>query len=343
MNYQELLLKYFVGDISTEEIKALKSWLAENPENRKLFDKRNELWQATSIHSRQFDVDSAWDELSSGIDLEQKKSKIKLVGNRAYSLMKVAAALAFILVIGTLVILGKARSTLSLLADSRVVVTACHGEKANVRLADSTEVILNSGSGLEYDASFNIKRREVKLSGEAFFNVKTDPSRPFIVRAGNIEIVATGTKFNVLSFAEENRIEATLVEGKITVKPEGKEAMIVNPGEQFVYTKKTGDFTIEKVHTESVTSWKENKLRLMDTPLEEAFRKIARVYNVKFSITDRRLLDLKYTATFIDENIEEVMEMLKVVSPITYDISYRTGITDKNYLQPMVVVAYKKR
>ena len=97
---------------------------------------------------------------------------------------------------------------------------------------------------------------------------------------------------------------------------------------------------VEDVTIESFTSWKENKLRFNDTPFEEALRNIARRYNVTFEIQDTRLLELKYTATFIDESIENVMQMLKSVSPIKYKIIHRTTVSDKTYLKPKIVVTH---
>ena len=85
-----------------------------------------------------------------------------------------------------------------------------------------------------------------------------------------------------------------------------------------------------------------NKLRFNDTPFEEALRRIGRKYNVRFEITNRDLLNLKYTATFIDESIEEVMEMLKTVSPINYKIIKLTSINDKVYSKPKIVVRKRK-
>ena len=76
--------------------------------------------------------------------------------------------------------------------------------------------------------------------------------------------------------------------------------------------------------------------------LRRLLRRIGRKYNVTFEITNRDLLNLKYTATFIDESIEDVMQMLKTVSPITYKIYYRTSVKDKQYIKPKIVVGKRK-
>jgi ferric-dicitrate binding protein FerR (iron transport regulator) len=201
---------------------------------------------------------------------------------------------------------------------------------------------LNSGSTLQYNGHYNINDRKVKFTGEAFFNVSTNPKKPFVVELDQMSISATGTRFNIFSFGNEDRVETTLEEGTIVVSVKGKEPVNVKSGQQVVYFVKSKKVLVRDVVTDTYTSWKENKLRFNDTPFEEVLRRIGRKYNVTFEITNRDLLNLKYTATFIDEPIEQVMQMLKAVSPITYKIYNRTSVNDKQYLKPRIVVGERK-
>ena len=138
-------------------------------------------------------------------------------------------------------------------------------------------------------------------------------------------------------------METTLEEGAINVLIKGKEPINVKSGQQVVYFVKSKKVQVKEVVTDTYTSWKENKLRFNDTPFEEVLRRISRKYNVKFEITSRDLLNLKYTATFIDESIEDVMDMLMTVSPITYRINYMTSISDKKYTKPKIVIGKRKK
>ncbi len=157
-----------------------------------------------------------------------------------------------------------------------------------------------------------------------------------------MSVSATGTRFNVASYGNEDRIETTLEEGKIKVSLSGQDPIEVKTGQQVVYFTKTNTAIVREVATDTYTSWKENKLRLIDTPFEEAMRRIARRYNVVFEIRNSDLLDLKYTATFIDESIEEVMQLLKSISPIDYKIYLRTAVNDKQYLKPKIIIRKRK-
>jgi len=341
VDYHYLISKFFAGEITDDELNLLKSWLNMDPENKHIFKEENELWQATSIqaNAQHFNADTAWKDISARLDFEKENGKaVTIVTRTNFRILVAAAVLAFIIIIGGLIlrISGKNSLNQTLVASTQIVTN--DGERATLFLADSTRVILNSGSSIEYDGHYNIKDRIIKFSGEAYFDVSHNPEKPFIVKLEQLSVIVTGTRFNIFSYANEDRIEATLEEGSIKVSIEGKEPVTIEPGEQVVYFVKSGKIYVHDVITETYTSWKENKLRFNDTPFVEVLREIGRRYNVKFEVTSRELLNLKYTGTFIDESIEEVMQMLKTVSPITFEINNLTSVNDKQYRKPTIVV-----
>jgi transmembrane sensor len=343
--YYDLLTKFFAREISDSEMIMLKSWIMENTENRRIFDNENELWQELSVQDnlKHFKVDSAWEDISLSLGLEDVKSKsIRILSNIKFKILIAAATVACILAFGSLTLWLSGKVSLLKATSASTLITTNEGEKANIFLSDSTGIILNSGSTLQYDGSFNFKDRLVKLDGEAFFDVSTNPSKPFVVQLRQMKISATGTRFNIFCFDNEDRVEVTLEEGVINVAIKGNKPINVKSGQQVVYFVRYEKVLIREVATETYTSWKENKLKFNDTSLEEVLRRIGRKYNVIFEITNRDLLNLKYTGTFIDESVEEVMAMLTTVSPITYRIYKRTSISDKQYLNPKIVVGKRK-
>jgi transmembrane sensor len=345
LDCKELVNKFLAGEISESEIVVLKSCLEKDAETRRIFDQGNEIWQESGVKTKleYFKTDEGWNNISLKLGIGKKESKSVVILNKyKYRMILAAASVACLMAVGGLTLWLSERQSVKQTVVAYTSVSTDEGEKAHIYLSDSTRVFMNSGSNLKYDANYNLNERKVKLSGEAFFNVRTNSEKPFVVQLEDMTISATGTKFNVLSYDNENRIETTLEEGKIQVAIKGQETIELKSGQQVVYNTKTNITVVRDVPTETYTSWKENKMRLIDTPLEEAFRKIARRYNVTFEIQNSDLLDLKYTATFIDESIDEVMLMLKTVSPITYKIYNRTGINDKNYLKPRIVVGARK-
>lgn len=346
VDFKDLIIKFFAGEISQEEFAMLKNWLNESAENRRIFDNENEIWQETSFQAKteHYNVDGGWKKISSRLGFESKKNNnFKIISKTNYILLISAACIAILITIGSLTFRFNQKITpVSNVVATVTTVSTREGEKAHIYLPDSTEVILNSGSSLKYDAAFNQKERVVSFAGEAFFNVATNRNKPFVVKLDNMQVVATGTKFNIFSFSNEDRVETTLEEGSIHVSIPGKEPVIMKSGEQIVYFVKSKQYRLGEVATDTYTSWTENKLRFNDTPFEEVLRRIGRKYNVRFEVTSTDLLDLRYTATFIDESIEEVMQMLQTVSPIKYKIYNLTKIDDKTYTKPKIVVGKRK-
>lgn len=344
LDYQELIIKFFAGEISDDELALLKSWLSQDKKNRQVFDQENELWQESDIQTRlgHFNADLAWENISTKLRLKSKDSRsLFLIRTKSVKKWSIAASIVCIMIIGSLALWISGKDFNKQIANATIITTQ-DGEKSHILLSDSTEITLNSGSKFMYDNQYNLNNRIVKLEGEAFFDVHTNSKKPFVVQLDRMSISAIGTKFNVLSFDNEDRIETTLVDGKVQISINGHDSMQLKTGQQAIFSKHSGEIEIREVLTETYTSWKENKLRFNDAPMEETLRRIARKYNVTFELTNKDLLDLKYTGTFIDEPIEEVMQMLKVVSPITYKINYRTLATDKIYLKPEIVIGLRK-
>ncbi|HBQ81662.1 MAG TPA: hypothetical protein DD745_02110 [Bacteroidales bacterium] len=340
-----LISKFLAGEISDNEIDVLKAWLEKDPSNRRIFDEENEIWQVSAIKTKldHFKTDEAWAEISTQLGIGENRIRhVIMLNKNNFRILIAAASIACMVAIGGLTLWHNERKSDKQITVASTTIRTNEGEKAHILLADSSCVFMNSGSTIEYSTDYNINERKVKLWGEAFFDVRTNPEKPFIVQLGKMNVSATGTRFNILSYDNEDRIETTLEKGKVQVSIAGQEPIDVKPGQQVVYFIKTNKAAVRDVSTETYTSWKENKLRFNDTPFEEVLRKIARRYNVTFEIRNSDLLELKYTATFIDESIDDVMQMFKIVSPITYKIYNRTTINDKQYLKPKIVVSKRK-
>jgi transmembrane sensor len=344
----DIIVKFLSEEISDKEMSWLKSWLDEDPANRLIFDEENELWRELSFNtkSEQFKPETAWIKISSKLGLGKiHGSNVTVVSRNNYRLLIAAASVACILAIGGMSLYIDLKSSLKNIPALETIVATNEGEKSHVYLSDGTSVFLNSGSTLKYNGRYNNEDRIVNLTGEAYFDVQTNPEKPFIVKTGQVTVIATGTKFNVLSYNNENRVETTLEEGHLQVSVKEKEPVSINAGQQVAYFKNSDEVIVRDAPADTYTSWKENKLRFDNTPFMEAMRGISRRYNVKIDITNKALLDITYSATFIDEPIEDVMSMLKQVSPIpiTYKIYNQTSVNDTIYTKPKIVVGLGKR
>jgi transmembrane sensor len=197
------------------------------------------------------------------------------------------------------------------------------GSRTSFELPDGSTGWLNGGSTLSFPTQFSRKTRTVKLSGEAYFDIVSNPKRPFTVLTGDLKVKAYGTSFNVLAYPEDMTMEVTLESGVVEVTKDvpgntDKSLGRLDPGERGVYIPGTGYFKKDPVEVDLYTSWKEGKLVLRHEPMIQMVRKLNRWYNVNMVIKDSHLDTYNYRATFEDEVLDEVLTILKHTSNISF-------------------------
>ena len=201
-----------------------------------------------------------------------------------------------------------------------VEITAPSWTRVQFSLPDGSTGWLNSGSIVKYQSDF-INNRKITLDGEAYFDVKTDSEKPFEVSTDEIIVTATGTKFNIASYKNEKDVEVVLKEGRIEIKnQEMTKSFMMNPEELVVYDRTTGELSNEKVQSEKYLAWTEGKLIFRNDPIDIIALRLGRWYNVDIEIEGNNFTDVRLRATFIDENLEEVLYFLKRALPIEYKI-----------------------
>lgn len=228
---------------------------------------------------------------------------------------------------------------------SAITYTTANGEKKVLQLTDGSKIILNAGSRLSLEEGFNKSERHVHLTGEAFFDVREDKNKPFIVHTQDFDIRVLGTSFNVKAYPEESTSEAILIEGLIEMhsKRGSENSMIIKPNQKVIVYKaiETPDKTasirkikksplkeiaIQEVAAEDEqmlladVAWKENRLEIVDQDFASLKKVLERWYNVEIELNGQQLEDIRFTATFNKEGIEQVLDALKKVQPFNYKI-----------------------
>lgn len=202
-----------------------------------------------------------------------------------------------------------------------------YGKSFKLVLSDGTRVHLNAGSSIRYPVEFtNSTKRQVFLSGEAFFEVTKDASHPFVVRVNDLNVRVLGTKFNVSSYPEEDDINTVLVEGSVALHENMsdfivEDAVFLEPGNKGVWNPKSKKTKIEEVDTTIYTSWMEGRLIFRNTPFKVMRKKLERHYNVSIVNHNKILEEKTYNAVFDVESIEQVFRTLKEIYAIEYVIN----------------------
>jgi ferric-dicitrate binding protein FerR (iron transport regulator) len=193
-----------------------------------------------------------------------------------------------------------------------------YGKRSEITLADGTHIWLNSGSQLSYPQQFDKKIRKVYLSGEAFFDVAPDKTKPFYVITSDFKIRVLGTKFNVSAYKEDQTTQTVLLEGKVSA---GKNTFLAEtvdlcPGERLVYDKKNETMRKDQVDVNLYASWINGYLLFENEPTTAVFKKLERYYDQRI-ITNEKLDKITFSGKLdLRGNIRDVLENISFASQV---------------------------
>jgi ferric-dicitrate binding protein FerR (iron transport regulator) len=267
----------------------------------------------------------------------QKKSPV-------YRLLQWYARIAALLLIPLMVYAGVSvykNSNRSAAVEGWAEMNAPMGARIRFTLPDGSFGWLNSGSKLKYALNFN-KVRVVQLSGEAFFDVKHLEGENFVVKTTHLEVEVIGTSFDVAAYDDEEEVDVTLEQGSVFLKSAKMTQPIeLKPNEQVSYNIAKESFTKSKVLAPNYSAWKEGKLILRNASLEELAKQLSRWYNVETRIENNQNIEYQYRATFEDENLAEVLRLLKISSRLDYILDERSKQADGTFRKQKLLLRVK--
>lgn len=192
---------------------------------------------------------------------------------------------------------------------AQIVKTAERGKRLTLQLSDGTRVYLNSGSSIEFPQRFVGQTREVRLEGEAFFEVAKDPTSPFIIHSNDIQTTVLGTSFNVNSYQENAQIKISVKSGK--VKVDSKEhGVILGAHQQAVFDKKTKNIQKQAISSDGLFAWKDGVIEFRDQQMDQVITTLERWYGVEFILENQLIKNCHLTATYKNEPLGAVLESI---------------------------------
>ncbi len=194
-------------------------------------------------------------------------------------------------------------------------------EIKKIKLPDGTQVILDRYSSIQFPEVFEEKKRDVRLSGEAYFEVTKNPAKPFIVETQSVNIQVLGTHFNVEAYEDDPSVTTTLLEGSVAVsnkKQNGR--LILKPNETAIYNKQLATFKhMKRVDAEKDIVWSQDILLFNSVPMHEIALTLSHKFNIKIEIDNASLRNHKFTARFNNhENLYEILDLLKSTGNFSY-------------------------
>ncbi len=363
-NIIELITSFLAGEISPDELKILQQWIQSSNENRRYFEEMKAVWQATGSMdaSATFNVEKAKGQLygKKAIDTYHNhgKASMNLVTSKTKHvirrMLQIAAMVVFIFLAGSVTTYYTFKSKIEKnalagtpsLSKQPYKLIVPWGAKSTFLLPDGTKVFINAGSSLTYTADYGVISREVTLEGEAYFDVKTNPEKPFTIHTSDLDIRAFGTAFNVKAYPEDPMIVTTLEHGELKLESRNNDGfdMVLQPKQNVVYYKTEAQVqtkqeaskvtsttavqpevkaptVTDNVNTNLYTSWKDPEWIVDSQTLGDLAISLERRYNVRIVFASNDLkANYRFSGTIRKETIEQVLTALTYTAPMKYTI-----------------------
>ncbi len=297
-----LLAKDVSGELSEQESKQLQLELESDPDVEKQVKK---LWgdagYAQELQS--INTDNAWNNVNQSIS-QSIIQRFKWVVSAAAIIICLLASVVF----------------LKLYTDSQLVTYATNASVEQITLPDGTSVGLNYGSTISYPKKFKGDTRQVKFSGEAFFDVVSDENMPFVIETDRISVQVLGTSFNVKDYAAAESSEVIVSTGKVRVDSKVTENnVILVAGDAVKHSTESGILEKRSVATNNYKAWMTMELEFDNSKLSDVFDTIEETYHIEIEVQDDVNADVEIlNATFSQYSLEHVLESVCMTFNLKY-------------------------
>lgn len=257
---------------------------------------------------KKIDVNKAWNNVFNRIkeDGEELKAGPAGISIFRFTLLKIAAVALLILGLGSTAIY---LSNSGYLHKQMIAYTGDDQKNLQVDLPDGSKVFLNRNTKLSYRAKFGTKKREVKLTGEAFFEISRDSLKPFIIKTDKARVKVLGTSFNVITSNTDSAVEVYVKTGKVMLADNsGSLSLIIDPEYIGTIDSKTNEKVLNK--DPNYLSWKTNLLVYDGQKLDVVFKDLKRVYNMEIIVDDPAILENTWTSPIDNQPQDTIIRLI---------------------------------
>lgn len=325
----ELFIKHLNDELNEDEEITLKAWLKADADHPGILDEYKRTWDLMGHIDdvSTVNLEKEWAKQKNAIYLKEG-SELEVVKKSGssfhWNITGVAAAAAFILVASFAIFLA-----LSHFSNERIVTEQ---SIRSLTLPDGTQVTLNKKSRIRYPSSFRADSREVSIEGEGYFEVVKNPQAPFIIKTERAIIEVVGTSFNVRAYEFEKMVEVAVSEGVVSLSPkkDPENKVILGEGKTGIYDHRDRSLNKMDIPDMNYLSWKTGKIVFDEDHLKNVIETLSRIYERKIILKDSSLGNCMLTATFEDQSLESVMNVISSTLSLNLTIEGNTFILSGN-------------
>ena len=314
---QESLIRYIVGDATTEEKSSIAIWLDADPEHMREFLAFRKLYDITLWHE---------DIMDAHITYTSKIKKPFKVKNLIVEVLKIAAIFAV-----TFWGIRYFQPSLSVVVPVVVPVAmqTIHvpaGQRAELTLTDGTKVWLNAKTTFVFPNHFSTNSRNVTLDGEGYFEVASNKNQPFIVKTEKYNVKVWGTQFNVMAYSGNPIFETSLLEGSVELLSPGTDkGLMIHPNERIFL--KNNSLVRAPISNFNHFLWKEGLISFDNESFTEMADKLELYFDLKINLENDQILNNRYTGKFrMKDGVEHILKVLQLSNKFRFKIDEKLNL-----------------
>ena len=308
IDIEDILDRYLTGTASPEEIKGVEAWLDQH-------QAANAEWQGMDKASREQWLAGLYSEIEERAGI--KDNKVVNMPPRRILWRGIAAAAAAIAICFAIYLYRSSQNQARQLTEMNVPA----GKKTHIVLTDGSVISLNSGSVLKYPKVFGDKLREVYLSGEGYFDIRHDASKPFIIHTGNVVTTVLGTAFNIKVDNMLHTVIVTVTRGKVSVADGARPLAIVTPNQQVSFNTISHEHVQTDIDAAKATAWLEGDIHFKDITFADAAAELQQRFKVKISFTNEKVKNCRFTGTALKaEKLNDILNVICAFNNASYKI-----------------------
>jgi ferric-dicitrate binding protein FerR (iron transport regulator) len=349
---KDLFIKYLQGNCTEEEFEQILSWIRVGSQSISGKGLIQEIWEDFEPEAgpvERIKYNRILDKIHHQININQNSTSTviqkALTPKKILTIITRVAAILLLPVLSLFLYTNHSDKVSYTTNLNDLEVEAPAGSRMHIELGDGTKVWLNHGSKLKYPYHFDGDIRKVFLTGEAYFEVAHNAKIPFIVGTNRIDVKATGTAFNVSAYPDDDVVETTLVEGKVILyeRKTNSEIKVLTPGECLKFNAQKDVYTLDAGNTLKYTAWKDGLLVFKNDNVDDIAKKLARWYNIDVEITNQKIKEYPFTATFSKETLPQVLELLSLATPVSYQLTLSKKLPDGSFSKQKVLIGLKTK
>lgn len=315
-NIKLLLDRYQEGTTTARENKIIEEWFAET-------NQVNADWNQLNETGREEWKDDLYKKIRQTAQLDKVRTTAvpTLISSKKYRIVAAAAIFFFALLSITLL---KSRFT----PVELTVFNVPKNQKKQIKLSDGSVVWVNADSKLSYPKSFNGEKREVYLDGEAYFDIRHDAAKPFIVHTANIQTRVLGTAFNINTRNSPDKIVITVTRGKVCVADGTHIIGIITPNSQITFNKISHQHIQQAVNAKETIAWQESDILFDEMTFEQAAQLLQKRFKVVINFNNEKLKKCQFSGIALkDRSLDEILKVICAFNRATYHYDTEKNIT----------------